>query len=118
MNTNEGQSALILGITREEIIEDNLTDALLDRREIPSVSFNVDLVRAVTPEFMFLRVEEEFRKLGFVTECVDTVYTHSYARTHIRVSSVNRRTKEIRMSKLVVVVVEGKFVSVTTFPLS
>jgi hypothetical protein len=104
-------------VTRSEIFEDEpISEELLRERRIPAASFNVDLAETVGPELVFRRVEEEFQRLGLeVKRLTDIVAPYeTYSRAHIRVS--NRRTGEHHMEKLVVVLVEGKFVSITTFP--
>jgi hypothetical protein len=119
MNTTlDGHPAPVLQVTRSEIFEDEpISEKLLREHRIPRVSFNVDLAHPIDPERIFQRVQVQFLELGFETERVFTesaLTGHSLA--HIRVSSVNRRTREIRSEKLVVVLVEGSFVSVTIFP--
>ena len=68
MDTNQGHNAPILEVTREEIIEDNLSEYLVRKGLIPSVKLNVDLTKTTDPEYVFSRVEEEFRKLSFQVE--------------------------------------------------
>lgn len=114
----DGHPAPVLQVTRSEIFEDEpISEQLLREHRIPRMSFNVDLAHPIDPERIFQRVEIQCFEIGLETErvFVKTALTgHSLA--HIRVSSVNRRTREVRATKLLVVLVEGLFVSMTTFP--
>lgn len=115
--THSGHQAPDLTVIRDDIIEnEHISDRLLREQRIPRVSFNVDLAEAVDPHYIFRRVEEEFQKLGLKVERIaDTAAPYqSYSRMHMHVS--NHRTGKHHMQKLVVVLVEGKFVSVTTLP--
>lgn len=119
MNTTlDGHPAPVLQVTRSEIFEDEIiSEKLLREHRIPRMSFNVDLAHPIDPEHIFQRVQTEFQTIGLQTERIfveNTLTGHSLA--HIRVSSVNRRTREVRSEKLIVVLVEGVFVSMTTFP--
>ena len=106
-----------LSATGGESFEDErISERLLREHRVPRVQFYVDLAEAVDPEYMYRRVEEEFLKLGLVVErLADSVAPYeTYSRAHFHVS--NHRTGRFHMEKLVVVIVEGKFVSITTFP--
>jgi len=118
MNTTlYGHHVPVLEITRSEIFEDEpISEKLLREQRIPKVSFNVDLAEVVDPQCIFRRVEEEFQRLGlkvgriadYVAPCGD------YSRAHIHVS--NHRFGRNYMERLVVILVEGTFVSVTALP--
>jgi hypothetical protein len=117
MNTTIYGQVPVLEVTRSEVFEDeHISEKLLRERRIPTASFNVDLVEVVSPEFIFKRVEEEFQKLGLEVRRVALIVAPcgDYSLVHIHVS--NRRIGRYHMEKLVVVLVEGKFVSVTTLP--
>lgn len=118
MNTTiDGHPAPVLQVTRSEIFEDEeISERLLREQRVPKAQFNVDLENAVDPEYIYKRVEEEFLKLGLgVERLTDVVAPYEpYSRAHLYVS--NHRTGKYHMKKLVVVLVEGKFVSITTFP--
>ena len=115
--THSGHQAPVIRVTRTDIIEDeHISDRLLREQRIPRVSFNVDTVKTIDPRYIFRRVGREFQKLGLKVECIaDNVAPYeTYSRAHLHVS--NHRTGRFHMEKLVVVLVEGKFVSVTALP--